>query len=379
MEIKKFTRKDFLTNTSKFAVGAVAGVAGLNMLTSSKAFAKTNNAVWPMPYATIDPEVARIKAHTLFYEDKDCCAGTFGAFTDLLSEAGLEAWQNIPKEIMLYGRGGGVGWGVTCGTINGGAAVISAVVPKADSGKLINELWGWYTTSSLPSDQANSVVYENDTYRDSLPQNVSGSPLCHSSVSQWCNVANKPAASVERKERCARLAGDTAAKVAEILNDYFASTFVYTFAPPANNDICMPCHSSGQQYTQGATPANAFTHMECVTCHPDAHYAGGVSAVEQVGETPAKFKLNNNYPNPFNPSTTIQFALPESGKVRLEVYNIQGRLVNSIIDSEFKNAGSYKATWDGTDNTGSRVASGIYFARLTSANHMQTIKMNLLK
>ncbi len=65
--------------------------------------------------------------------------------------------------------------------------------------------------------------------------------------------------------------------------------------------------------------------------------------------------------------------------MRLEVYNIKGQLVNSLIDSEFMQSGEYQITWDGADNTGQKVATGIYFARLTSDKFMKSIKMNLIK
>lgn len=375
---KKLTRKDFLTNTSKYAIGAVAGVAGLNVLSGGKLMAKTNDYTWPWPYQTVDPEVARVKAHWLYYNEKDCCSGVFGAFTEILKESIGEPWTSMPMEVMLFGRGGGAGWGTICGVLNGGAALISLVVNKADSGKLINELWGWYTTENLPTEAANTATYDDTRFTDTLPQNIAGSPLCHASVSQWCNVADKSVGSTERKERCARLAGDAAAKTAQILNDYFASQFTGTFAVPAENAACLPCHGSSATFVSGTIPANVMTNMVCASCHPDAH-GGEPSAVAEIGGVPSNFELSQNYPNPFNPTTNIRFAIPQEGKVRLEVYDIQGQLVNSLIDSEVMNAGSYQVDWNGKDNTGTRVSSGIYFARLTTANFMKTIKMNLVK
>ena len=368
---KNITRKDFLTSTSKYAIGAVAGVTGLNMLSGGKILASTNSYTWPWAYQTIDPEEARVKAHWLYYNEKDCCSGVFGAFTELLKEKIGEPWTNMPMEVMLFGRGGGAGWGTVCGVINGGAALISLVVNKADSTKLINELWGWYTTANLPTDAANTATYLDTRCPGVLPQNIAGSPLCHSSVSQWCMVANKKVGDAERKERCARLAGDAAAKTAEILNAYFANTFTGTFAVPASNSACMPCHGSALNY-------NVMTNMECASCHPDAH-GTEPSAVAEIGGVPANFELTQNYPNPFNPSTNVRFSIPQEGKVRLAVYDIQGQLVNSLVDSETMRAGSYQVEWNGKDNTGARVSSGIYFARLTTANFVKTIKMNLVK
>ena len=366
----KQTRKQFLSNTSKYAVGAAVGVAGLNALTGNKLVANTT-AEWPLPYDTsITPEEARAKGHYLYWNGKDCCSGVFGVFTELLAEKIGEPWTNIPMEIMLFGRGGGVGWGTLCGTPNGGAAVISAVVDKGSSGPLITELWGWYCSEKLPTDAANAFDYETKNYEGDLPQNISGSPLCHVSVTEWCVEAGKKVGDIERKESCARVTGDTAAKVAELLNAHFAGTFTPTYTDPQEVSDCLNCHGA-------AVFHNVMTKMNCVTCHGDPH--DGTSAVEDRGGLAMDYKLEQNYPNPFNPSTNIRFAVPKTAKVTLEVYDIQGRLVKTLVDSQVYQPGNYQATWNATDALGGKAASGIYFARLTAGNFMKTVKMNLLK
>lgn len=373
MEKKGISRKEFLANSSKYAVGTVVGATGLNMLTNGKLFAGTKEATWPYPYATIDPEKARIKAHTLYWNDKDCSSGVFGGLIECLKETVGDPWTNFPIEVMLFGRGGGAGWGSLCGTLNGAAALVSLVTEKAPSTALINEIWGWYTTEKLPSDNANSATYEEVKYTGEMAQNVSGSPLCHSSVSQWCLIANKKVGDVERKERCGRLAGDIAAKTAEILNAYFASSFVGSFGDPEGNATCMSCHSDAFN--------NVMTHMECAPCHNTEPVHGGIytSVAALPALKPKEYKLENAYPNPFNPSTKIQFAIPQNEKVRLEVFDIRGRLVASLIDSENMDAGTYESQWNGKNNRGESVASGIYLARLTTGNYMKSIKMNLVK
>lgn len=149
----------------------------------------------------------------------------------------------MPIETLLYGRGGGAGWGTLCGTLNGGAAIISLVTTKAQSTPLITELWGWYNSTMLPTDQANQVAvngqYLVHNYDQALPQNISGSPLCHISVTEWCITAQKKVSDVERKERCARVTGDIAAKTVELLNAHFAGNFVPTYVDPATVATCM--------------------------------------------------------------------------------------------------------------------------------------------
>lgn len=371
---KNVTRKDFLLNASKAAVGitAVAGISSL--VTTANTQARTQITAWPWPYTQLDPEAARIQAHNLYWNGKDCCAGSFGGITTLLATALPDPWANLPMEIMLYGRGGGNGWGVLCGCLNGGAALISLVTSKVDSGPLISELWGWYEQAELPTDQANLVGtngnYLVHNYDSALPQNVSGSPLCHVSVTEWCLVSQKKISDTERKERCARVTGDVAAKTVELLNAHFAGTFTPTYTDPAAVTACLSCHGS-------AVFNNVMTKMDCTPCHITAHKTGSI--VEEVGGTPSSFVLSQNYPNPFNPSTNIRFSLPQTEKVRLEIYDIQGNLIKSLVDYELYQPGNYEVTWDGSDNRGSRVASGIYFAKMQAGKFAHTKKMNLVK
>jgi Tol biopolymer transport system component len=99
---------------------------------------------------------------------------------------------------------------------------------------------------------------------------------------------------------------------------------------------------------------------------------------DETGSLPSKLKLYSNYPNPFNPTTTIKFDIQKSALVRFEVYNILGVLVKTLVNEQ-KDAGSYSIIWDGTDNLNKQVSSGLYFCQLTSGNINQIIKALLLK
>ena len=102
------------------------------------------------------------------------------------------------------------------------------------------------------------------------------------------------------------------------------------------------------------------------------------TGVKDGAAVPYEFALGNNYPNPFNPATTIKYSLAAEGNVRLDIYNTLGQLVSTIVDEKLT-AGEHVANWNGRDNTGKQVASGIYFYQLYSNSMVQTKKMMLLK
>jgi hypothetical protein len=99
---------------------------------------------------------------------------------------------------------------------------------------------------------------------------------------------------------------------------------------------------------------------------------------KELPAVPFVFSLSQNYPNPFNPSTEIYFTLPEAGHADLTIYNILGQRVRSLVSSDLE-AGRYSAFWDGTDNNGRKVASGIYIYRLQTGGYTSSKKMLLLK
>ncbi|UCD64129.1 MAG: T9SS type A sorting domain-containing protein [Candidatus Zixiibacteriota bacterium] len=108
----------------------------------------------------------------------------------------------------------------------------------------------------------------------------------------------------------------------------------------------------------------------------------GVPTDAPPGETlslPGEFTLRQNYPNPFNPGTVICFELPAAANVTLEIFNILGQRVNTLVDRERLPAGAHRIDWRGTDSRGERVASGIYLYRLTAGDRAVTKKMVLLK
>ena len=94
--------------------------------------------------------------------------------------------------------------------------------------------------------------------------------------------------------------------------------------------------------------------------------------------TPEATFLAQNWPNPFNPNTTIAFGLKTGGFVNLSIYNAAGKLVAVLID-ESRPAGPYATVWNGKDRNGTPAASGVYFYKLTAKEFVETRKMVLLR
>lgn len=93
---------------------------------------------------------------------------------------------------------------------------------------------------------------------------------------------------------------------------------------------------------------------------------------------PTAFGLSQNSPNPFNPTTTIAYALPQAGDVKISVFNILGQNVKDLVDG-YMPAGNHQVVWDGKDRSGAAVASGIYFYKISARDFTDTKKMVLLK
>ena len=111
-------------------------------------------------------------------------------------------------------------------------------------------------------------------------------------------------------------------------------------------------------------------------------YAGspGVTSVKDANPTliPMTIKLHQNYPNPFNPETTLTYELPQTMWVKLEVYNITGQKVSTLVNSK-QSVGQYSVKWHGKDDSGNHLSSGVYLYRLQAGSFVQSHQMLLVR
>ena len=102
------------------------------------------------------------------------------------------------------------------------------------------------------------------------------------------------------------------------------------------------------------------------------------SVQERVNELPTTFNLSANHPNPFNPSTTITYALPQAAEVELMIFDVMGRRVRTLV-RQHQQAGRYAITWDGRNEQGEVIASGVYLYQLRAGSFVQTRRMALAR
>ena len=130
----------------------------------------------------------------------------------------------------------------------------------------------------------------------------------------------------------------------------------------------------------GAGPGTGDAITSNINCSPWAlePVCSPLTDVNDTDKTPLRFILYPPYPNPFNPTTTIRFDLPRVMRVRLSVYNVEGKLIATLVDRHMA-AGYKEVSWAAKDNSGQSVGSGIYFYRLVAGDFVQTKKMVLLR
>ena len=260
--VKGVSRRIFVADGARAAGVATLGVGMLGLVVGCQ----SSNVVstpepksaaqavqeWPWPYVQLDPQAVAQKAYESYY-DGGCMYGTFNAIVGALSGKVGYPYTVIPTQMAKYGEGGAVGWATLCGALNGAAAAMNLV--SKDFRDVVNELIGWYTKTSFTSFKPASPKVNIQA------TSVSGSPLCHVSVTEWCKAAGAKAESPERAERCARLTADVSAQAVELLNKYVAGDFKATFALSTSVGECGACH------LKGGTLENARGKMDCVECH----------------------------------------------------------------------------------------------------------------
>lgn len=291
------SRRRFMSR-GLMAVGAagatVAATGGLGLLSGSFAGAQTTpptcattpgtvkhpRGTWGWPTGGLDPAVCAERAYHKFFPIA-CCGAVVDSIIGTLQETLGSPYTNIDINMFKFGGAGVNGWGTICGTALGAALVTNIIVGvdgTVDKGSAMsNDLLAYYATTSMPVYVPASSEYSTrgGTKAQFLPggtfpSSTANSPLCHVSTNKWMTAANTAcglptfvyggsadpssivSSSIERKERCARLAGTMAYKAVELINAYKSGSYSSGAwggpsvgnpgGSPAQPD-CLDCHT----------------------------------------------------------------------------------------------------------------------------------------
>lgn len=260
------SRRDFL------AAGAGALASGLLMSAAGNATARgatagapatviaaggdSGFAALPWAYRKLDVDGVRRRGYEAYFKYSCCYAAAYALLTTLREATG-GPWATIPPEMFRFGAGGGLGWGTLCGALTSSLAVLNLASARYE--ELGNELIGWYTVTPFPSS-----AHEAYARCKNQPTTVAGSPLCHVSVSTWAKQAGARIHDNDKKDRCAKLTGDTAAMAAMLLNQALDDTLVPRYRPHREFSHCLDCHQGPKSLRD-----DAQGKANCVLCHDE--------------------------------------------------------------------------------------------------------------
>ncbi len=137
-------------------------------------------------------------------------------------------------------------------------------------------------------------------------------------------------------------------------------------------DSVIYCYYVTATYTVDTWSGESFTSNK------DAGGIRNATGIEENNIIPKAFYLSQNYPNPFNPTTNISYGLPKDSDVRVDIFNLLGQRIITLVD-EHQNAGVKSVIWDGKDNAGKAVSSGVYFYKIDAGSFHESKKMIMLK
>lgn len=255
----KTKRREILRSLGMMGGGVLLG-AGARSLGAEGAGPATPAPAWH--YRKLDPARVAERVYRIFPEG-GCMYALVGGIVQSLAETEGEPYRSFPLAMMRYGEGGVGGWASICGVVNGAGAVVGLFYgdrPKEEREALINEFNSWYEATALPQYQP-----AKPEWAPTVPASTAQSVLCHQSVSRWCEVSEKTAFSMEKKERCRRLTVDGVLKIVGILNRALEGGKPAAALAPAVQ-ACTACHGSKGR-------GDAMGKMSCAPCHklPDPH------------------------------------------------------------------------------------------------------------
>jgi hypothetical protein len=225
---------------------------------------------------------------------------------------------------------------------------------------------GWYNETAAALTMANCTVTGNSSYSSSGIANYGTASIVNSIV--YANPSSSPQL----------VGGDLAVNYSDVQwvagvpgtgNINADPLFLAAGTDSMRLHSTSPCRDTGDPASP-LDPDGSRADMGAWPFDPTLAVEGPL--------VPLRFLVLHNAPNPFNPSTTIRFTLPEASPVRLVVYDVRGALVRTLADGSYQ-PGAHSVVWDGLDRSGRACASGVYVYRLTTTQGVVTRRMTLLR
>ncbi|MDZ4165021.1 MAG: C-GCAxxG-C-C family (seleno)protein [Smithellaceae bacterium] len=256
------SRRDLMKKAG--LVAAAGGFAGLSLSLANNAIGSMQgqqNQIpnLPWPYKKLDPIAVAEDGYTGYY--KGACS--YGVFESIIGPLRKEIgfpYTMMPSELVVVGQGGTADTASLCGALSGAAAAIFLVTGGMDrklrevAYAIIQDVFLQYEQTALPDYRPKNPKFE-------IVKSVSGSNLCHISVSKWCKESNFKSFSKERSDRCGWITASVAKHTAEALNKHADGKFKAAYPLSATAQSCRSCHDKGSKLenTRGIT--------DCGGCH----------------------------------------------------------------------------------------------------------------
>ena len=170
--------------------------------------------------------------------------------------------------MMIHAAAGYGGHGTLCGALGGTSLIINLVAYKDGDNiyqQIVDRLYYWYAEQNFPTKRFDDI--------SQVPNQIqvkAATPLCHTSVTKWMHAANASVTSLEKKERCAKVAGEVVYVTTKALNEYFAGNWTPPkWQPSKEIQHCVACHGPDDMFHTFTSKNSQQGHMECVLCHED--------------------------------------------------------------------------------------------------------------
>ncbi|WP_027366304.1 split-Soret cytochrome c [Desulfocurvibacter africanus] len=243
----------------------VGGTMAATMGTSLAFTQKDKEFSWT-PHKLDPAESALVGYNGYYYKGLGCCYGAFYGIVGIMGERYGAPYSQFPFSMMEVGKSGISEWGTICGALLGAASAFALFWGREERDPMVTELFRWYQQAAFPIFEPSEATNPKGV-KGPIPTSVSGSPLCHISVSKWCYETKIEAGSKERGERCARLTADVTAKAIEIMNAKIDGKFAALYGSTDAEKSCVECHGKGKE------AAYNKTKMDCTPCHSGSEHS----------------------------------------------------------------------------------------------------------